>query len=64
MILAAFRAGLCIPKWTDPFGLCLIAVGSSGVCPSFAEYTGLDNPLRLRDCDADNRKQRWYLNEQ
>ncbi|MDQ3403605.1 MAG: RICIN domain-containing protein [Actinomycetota bacterium] len=29
-----------------------------------AEYRGLDNPLGLQDCDADNRKQRWYLNEQ
>ncbi|MEU6150484.1 ricin-type beta-trefoil lectin domain protein [Actinosynnema sp. NPDC047251] len=32
-----------------------------GTC---AEYKGLDNPLRLENCDAENRKQRWYLNEQ
>ncbi|MEV0680482.1 ricin-type beta-trefoil lectin domain protein [Actinosynnema sp. NPDC050436] len=29
-----------------------------------AEYRGLDNPLRLEDCDDDNEKQHWHLNEQ
>ncbi|ALG10707.1 ricin-type beta-trefoil lectin domain protein [Kibdelosporangium phytohabitans] len=28
-----------------------------------AEYRGLNAPLRLRDCDAGDAKQQWYLNE-